>query len=60
MSLENPFLVREYVSSRYFCDRKKETQDLVRELANSNNITLIAPRRIGKRASYFIFSTRNR
>jgi len=48
MRIENPFLVRGYVSGHYFCDRKIETEDLVRELTNSNNVTLIAPRRIGK------------
>lgn len=46
--IENPFVLRGYVSDEYFCDREKETADLIEELRNGNNITLIAPRRIGK------------
>ena len=44
----NPFILRGYVSDEYFCDREKETADLIGEIKNGNNITLIAPRRIGK------------
>ena len=44
----NPFILRGYVSDEYFCDREKETADLISEIKNGNNITLIAPRRIGK------------
>jgi len=46
--IENPFVLRDYVSDEYFCDREKETRDLAEELKNGNNVTLIAPRRIGK------------
>ena len=46
--IENPFVLRGYISDEYFCDRKTETADLIREIHNGNNITLIAPRRIGK------------
>ena len=46
--IENPFILRGYISDAYFCDREKETIDLIREIKNGNNITLIAPRRIGK------------
>ncbi len=46
--IENPFVLRGYVSDEYFCDREKETADLVEEIKNGNNVTLIAPRRIGK------------
>ena len=45
----NPFILRGYVSDEYFCDREKESADLIGEIKNGNNITLIAPRRIGKR-----------
>ena len=45
---ENPFILRGYISDEYFCDRDKETADLLNEIKNGNNITLIAPRRIGK------------
>lgn len=44
----NPFLVSEYLSPEYFCDRKQETEDIINNLHNGWNITLIAPRRIGK------------
>lgn len=44
----NPFVLRGYVSDEYFCDRVKETADLIEEIKNGNNVTLIAPRRIGK------------
>lgn len=46
--IENPFVLRGYISDKYFCDREKETADLIGEIKNGNNITLIAPRRIGK------------
>ena len=46
--IENPFVLRGYVSDEYFCDREKETADLINEIKNGNNVTLIAPRRIGK------------
>ena len=44
----NPFVLRGYISDEYFCDREKETADLIAEIKNGNNVTLIAPRRIGK------------
>ena len=44
----NPFVLRGYISDEYFCDREKETVDLIEEIKNGNNVTLIAPRRIGK------------
>lgn len=44
----NPFVLRGYVSDEYFCDREQETADLIQEIANGNNVSLIAPRRIGK------------
>ena len=46
--IANPFILRGYVSDEYFCDRDKETADLMTEIKNGNNVTLIAPRRIGK------------
>lgn len=44
----NPFLVSGYESPEYFCDRKKETEDLLETLHNGRNITLSSPRRLGK------------
>lgn len=46
--MNNPFVTNGYVSSEYFCDREKETANIVSLLTNENNIALISPRRIGK------------
>ena len=46
--LENPFQEYGYFGPEYFCDRKEETENLITSLRNGSNITLIAPRRIGK------------
>ena len=44
----NPFIVHGYAGPEYFCDREKETQTMVSSLQNGWNVTLIAPRRLGK------------
>lgn len=44
----NPFLISGYHSPEYFCDRKQETAKIIDGLYNGRNITLIAPRRMGK------------
>ena len=44
----NPFICAGYVSPEYFCDRTEETEELMSNLQNGRNTTLIAPRRIGK------------
>ena len=46
--LNNPFVVYGYKGSKYFCDREKETEMIIKGLENERNIALIAPRRIGK------------
>jgi AAA+ ATPase superfamily predicted ATPase len=46
--LNNPFVVYGYKGASYFCDREAETEKIVKGLSNERNITLIAPRRIGK------------
>ncbi len=48
MKLNNPFLVRGYYGPEYFCDRQKETEQLVDSVLNEGDVTLIAPRRYGK------------
>lgn len=48
MKPTNPFLVYGYNSPEYFCDRKKETALILSALENERNLTLIAPRRMGK------------
>lgn len=44
----NPFITYGYESAEYFCDRKKECEQLTRLLTNGNNVALISPRRMGK------------
>lgn len=46
--MKNPFVTKGYAGPEYFCDRVKETQDLVKLLTNENNMALISPRRLGK------------
>ncbi len=48
MKPANPFLVYGYYSPEYFCDREQETEKMISALRNERNLTLIAPRRIGK------------
>lgn len=44
----NPFVTKGYAGPEYFCDRIKETEDLVKLLTNENHMALISPRRLGK------------
>lgn len=46
--MQNPFITKGYAGAEYFCDRVKETQDLLKLLTNENNMALISPRRLGK------------
>lgn len=48
MWLKNPFIISGYVSPAYFCDREKETKNLVRYLLNGRNVAIISTRRMGK------------
>ncbi len=45
---ENPFLTSGYYSPDYFCNRKQETNQLINNLQNGQNVTLTSIRRIGK------------
>ena len=47
-TLDNPFVISGYEGVHYFCDRVGETEQLHHEIANGNNVALIAPRRMGK------------
>ncbi len=47
-NLNNPFVTYGYKGAEYFCDREAETVKVIEALHNERNITLIAPRRIGK------------
>jgi len=46
--MRNPFILNGYVPDEYFCDRQKESADLLRLLTNGNNVVLVSPRRMGK------------
>lgn len=48
MRPNNPFLISGYHSPEFFCDRERETAKILDALHNGRNITLIAPRRMGK------------
>ena len=45
----NPFIITgRYVAPEYFCDRRKETAELVSNVGNWRNTVLISLRRMGK------------
>lgn len=46
--IENPFVLSPYKNKELFCDRERETEELIRNLSNGRNVTLISPRRLGK------------
>ncbi len=48
MKPNNPFLISGYHSPEFFCDRETETETILEALHNGRNLTLIAPRRMGK------------
>ena len=48
MKPDNPFLTTGYAGPETFCDREKETAELISAIENGRNVTLIAPRRYGK------------
>jgi hypothetical protein len=51
--IENPFILEPYRSKEYFCDREKETEEIIRNITNGRNTTLISPRRLGKTGLIF-------
>ncbi|MFC2111300.1 ATP-binding protein [Bacteroidota bacterium] len=51
----NPFLVKNYISKMYFCDREDELGILFRNVNNNINTALVSPRRLGKTALIFRF-----
>ena len=46
--VRNPFITSGYVSAEYFCDRERESIELIRSLTNGQNMAIISPRRMGK------------
>jgi hypothetical protein len=49
-TMSNPFILNGFVSAMYYCDREKESRQLVSEITNGNNVALIAARKNGKTA----------
>lgn len=48
IQVNNPFVTGGYVSAEYFCDREHESEELIRQVTNGNNLALISTRRMGK------------
>lgn len=49
MKVGNPFIITgKYVSDEYFCDREKESAELVSNITNWRNTVLVSQRRMGK------------
>ncbi|MGD9978316.1 MAG: ATP-binding protein, partial [Bacteroidales bacterium] len=46
--LTNPFPIVGYYGATYFCDREKETSQLISSIKNGSSTTLMSIRRIGK------------
>ena len=44
----NPFFIQAYGGASYFCDREKETDNLLENIHNNRNTTLVSPRKYGK------------
>ena len=45
---ENPFIVSGRIRPEYFCDRKAESERMIKLLTNGNNVVLKSDRRMGK------------
>jgi uncharacterized protein len=48
METRNPFPIAHYDGPEHFCDRIKETKELIGNIVNGRNTVLLSPRRIGK------------
>lgn len=46
--MKNPFVITGKIPEEYFCDRRLETQKIIRSISNKDNICLMSPRRMGK------------
>lgn len=46
--MDNPFSYTSFVSGKSFCNRKKEQDDLLKYIKNSQNVLLYSHRRLGK------------
>lgn len=50
---QNPFILEPFKSVEYFCDRERETREIINNISNGRNTTLISPRRLGKTGLIF-------
>ena len=50
---DNPFILEPFKSKEHFCDREQETEEIIRNIVNGRNTTLISPRRLGKTGLIF-------
>lgn len=48
MMKRNPFLVSNYISPDFFCDRVNEAEKIADAISNGRHLTMFSPRRIGK------------
>ncbi len=46
--ITNPFIINGDIPAECFCDRKKESKNIIQMLTNGENISLMSPRRMGK------------
>lgn len=46
--MKNPFVITGRIPEEYFCDRKLETEKIIRSVTGGDNICLMSPRRMGK------------
>lgn len=44
----NPFIIKNYISPVFFCDREKETKRIISAINNQRNLTLSSIRKMGK------------
>ncbi|MCK4677310.1 MAG: ATP-binding protein [Bacteroidales bacterium] len=49
----NPFIIKGYLSPKYFCDREKETTRIQGAINNQRNLTLVSLRKMGKTGLIF-------
>jgi AAA+ ATPase superfamily predicted ATPase len=45
---QNPFIIKGYIAPEYFCDREKETAQLISNIVNGRNTVMVSERRMGK------------
>lgn len=50
MKTENPFLYSQYLRPKYFCDRKKETENILAQIEQNKNVLLVGRNGLGKTA----------